>query len=76
MATAAADGARDTGDGFPEAPLRAPGKVSDLHRLGCLYPTRLSFSRTLVRRMMREGWRIRCRRFELDGRGVGSALLL
>ena len=44
-----------------------------LERLGALHATRLSFTRSLVRRMARQGWRIRCDRFDVDARGVGVA---
>ncbi len=46
----------------------------DLVRLGSLFATRVSFTRTLVRRMAREGWRISCPRFQVDARGVGQAV--
>ena len=43
----------------------------DIKRLGSLFQTRSSFMRVLVRRMMRDQWRIEARRFELDAKGLG-----
>jgi hypothetical protein len=37
--------------------MRPPQEVMRLARLGAFHPTRLSFVRTLVRRMGREAWR-------------------
>ena len=53
------------------ATLRPPGEVMRLARLGRFYPTRLSFARTLVRRMAREGWRIETADRDLDDDGYG-----
>ena len=46
----------------------------DLERLGSLHQSRLSFMRALVRRIMRERWRIDASRFELDADGHGTAI--
>ncbi|WZB62128.1 hypothetical protein WJ970_36020 [Achromobacter xylosoxidans] len=46
----------------------------DLERLGSLHQSRLSFMRGLVRRIMRERWRIDAARFELDADGHGTAI--
>ncbi len=46
----------------------------DLDRLGSLYPFRLSFMRTLVRRIMREEWQITATQFDLDSEGFGTAV--
>jgi len=54
--------------------LRSPAQVMALERLGVLHPTRLSFARTLVRRMSREGWRVARERLDVDAGGVGSAV--
>lgn len=45
-----------------------------LARVGSFHPTRISFTRTLVRRMAREGWRFERTLFDLDARGVGTAV--
>lgn len=42
--------------------------------LGALQPTVLSFTRSLVRRMVRERWRITRAEFNLDEHGAGKAL--
>jgi len=55
----------------PEAPLRPAATVMRLARLGSFHPTRLSFVRSLVRRMGREGWRFRQRHHDLDAEGFG-----
>ncbi len=39
-------------------PLRPINQVMDLERLGAIHQSRLSFMRTLVRRIMRERWQI------------------
>ncbi|UTW08572.1 hypothetical protein [Pseudomonas benzenivorans] len=54
--------------------LRPPHVVMDLERLGSLHQSRLSFMRCLVRKIMREGWRIEPRRFELDDQGYGTVI--
>jgi hypothetical protein len=55
----------------PEAPLRPAATVMRLARLGSFHPTRLSFVRSLVRRMGREGWVFRQRHHDLDASGFG-----
>ena len=53
--------------------LRPPGEVMRLSRLGRFHPTRLSFARTLIRRMAREGWRIETALRDLDEEGYGAS---
>jgi hypothetical protein len=54
------------------APLLRPADtVMRAKRLGSFHPTRLSFSRSLLRRIGRECWRFRRSQFELDARGYG-----
>jgi hypothetical protein len=55
----------------PEAPLRPAATVMRLARLGSFHPTRLSFVRSLVRRMGRERWSFRQRHHDLDAEGFG-----
>ena len=55
----------------PEAPLRPAATVMRLARLGSFHPTRLSFVRSLVRRMGRERWIFRQRCHDLDASGFG-----
>ena len=57
-----------------EIPLRSPDVVMKLERLGSLFPNRLSFARTLVRRMANENWSITKEKFDLDNRGIGTAI--
>tara|TARA_B110000444_G_scaffold82478_1_gene78000 strand:+ start:1089 stop:2819 length:1731 start_codon:yes stop_codon:yes gene_type:complete len=53
---------------------RSSKDVMKLDRLGALFPNRLSFSRTLVRRMRREKWTIKRNSFSLNEKGVGTAI--
>lgn len=55
-------------------PLRPSAVVMDLARLGTLYPYRLSFMRSLMRRMMSEQWQIQRTIFDLDDSGYGVAV--
>ena len=56
------------------AALRPPATVMRLARLGAFHPTRISFARSLVRRMAREGWSITRTGFALDADGIGTAI--
>ncbi|MDH4564122.1 hypothetical protein E8F06_24220 [Pseudomonas sp. BN411] len=63
--------------GLPEAaslPMRPASLVMDLERLGSLHQSRLSFMRSLVRRIMRERWQIDAQRFDLDAEGYGTVI--
>ncbi len=51
--------------------LRSPDTVMRAKRLGSFHPTRLSFSRSLLRRMGREAWRFRKTGCDLDDQGFG-----
>ena len=53
---------------------RSPDAVMRLARMGAFHATRLSFLRTLLRRVEREAWRFERTRFELDDAGVGRAV--
>lgn len=53
------------------APLRPPGTVMRFAQLGAFHATRLSFGRSLIRRMGRESWRFTRRQAALDDRGFG-----
>lgn len=55
-------------------PLRPPGQVMRLARMGAFHATRLSFLPTLLRRMAAERWRIAPSLLELDGDGYGRAV--
>lgn len=62
-------GPRTTG-----VPLRSPGQVMRLERLGSFHQCRLSFMRVLTRRMARENWRFSRGVFDIDGNGVGRSV--
>lgn len=55
-------------------PLRDPALVMRLKRLGSFHQCRLSFMRTLTRRMAGDGWTFSRPIFEIDDRGVGRAV--
>ncbi|MFZ1815818.1 MAG: hypothetical protein WBO55_07290 [Rhizobiaceae bacterium] len=63
-------------DPEPDTPvsLRAPQMVMRLDRMGSAFATRLSFMRVLLRRIKNEAWRFERRLFDIDARGVGTAL--
>ena len=58
----------------PAVALRPPETVMRLERLGSGFQTRLSFMRSLIRRMHREGWRVERTRFDLDDQGYGTVV--
>ena len=58
----------------PSTALRPPSQVMRLSRMGAAFPTRLSFMRSLIRRMAREGWRVTRTRFALDDEGFGKVV--
>ena len=70
MITPAAINAALKGDNA--LPLRPISQVMNLERLGAMHQSRLSFMRTLVRRIMRDRWQIEPSRFELDTQGYGT----
>lgn len=59
---------------IPARPVRPPATVMRLARVGSFHPTRISFTRTLVRRMARESWRFETVLFALDADGIGTAV--
>lgn len=59
----------------PAVPLRPADEVMRLSRMGASFPTRLSFMRSLLRRMHRENWWFEQRRFDLDAQGFGTVVL-
>jgi hypothetical protein len=54
--------------------LRPPEVVLRLDRMGSAHQTRLSFLRVLLRTAIRDGWRFSRPRFDIDARGVGTAV--
>ena len=63
-------------DNLSSIPLRQPSVVMKLSRLGAFHPTRLSFTRTLIRRMARENWCFEIGAKNLDLNGFGSITYL
>ncbi|MEL6452878.1 MAG: hypothetical protein AAFQ19_16620 [Pseudomonadota bacterium] len=55
-------------------PLRAPGEVLRLARMGAMMPTRLSFLRTLLRRLCAERARITRTHWQMSAEGHGHAV--
>ena len=45
-----------------------------LKRMGSRYPSRLSFSRSMLRTMLKEQWQISRIKFNLDHQGYGNAI--
>ena len=45
-----------------------------LKHMGSRYPSRLSFSRSMLRTMVKENWNIKKSRFDLDKNGFGTAI--
>ena len=69
------DGQRDTSCHYaPMISLRPPQTVMRLDRLGSFHATRLSFMRTLLRRLSGEGWQVDRTLWQIDPKGVGRAL--
>ncbi len=53
---------------------RRPAEVMGLARLGASHPTRLSFTRVLVRRLAAERWQVSCALWRIDDVGAGVAV--
>lgn len=53
---------------------RSPSQVMRLDRMGSAHPTRLSFLRGLLRRVVREGWHFDRPVWQIDDIGVGRAV--
>ena len=58
----------------PQMPLRPPGEVMRLKRMGSFFPTRLSFLRVLTRRLSEEGARVDRPVWRIDAEGFGRAV--
>ena len=54
--------------------MRSEAEVMNLSRLGALHATPISFMRSMLRKIMKEEWRIERRRFDLDDDGYGLAI--
>ncbi|WP_116475350.1 hypothetical protein [Zobellella maritima] len=55
-------------------PLRPPSLVMDPTRLGAMHQTRISFVRSILRKMTAERWRLSRPRWDLDEQGLGTAI--
>ena len=51
-----------------------PNSIMKLDRMGSRYPSRLSFSRSMLRTMVKEDWKITRSKFDLDKNGYGTAI--
>ena len=54
--------------------MRSPEKVMRLSRMGSSFQTRLSFMRSLTRRISKENWKFEKLRFEVDEKGYGPSV--
>lgn len=57
-----------------QIPLRPPEQVMRLERMGCRYQTRISFMRSLLRRLREENWHIEQTQANWDAEGYGTAV--
>ena len=57
-----------------DVPLRPPDQVMRLSRMGAFHPTRLSFVRSLIRRLSKELVNVVLMRWDMDSNGYGTAL--
>ncbi len=57
-----------------QVPLRPPGQVMRLARMGSMFPTRISFLRTLMRRLGAERAQVTCHRWQMCPEGFGHAV--
>jgi hypothetical protein len=54
--------------------MRPPEQVMRLDRMGSSHQTRLSFMRSLIRRMSNEKWQFECLRRDIDSEGFGVSV--
>ncbi|MGA1938787.1 DUF3726 domain-containing protein [Arcobacter sp. YIC-310] len=54
--------------------LRDPSVVMDLKRMGAMHQSRISFTRTLIRKMANENWKITNTKWDLCKDGYGTAI--
>ena len=59
---------------YRELKLRPSDQVMRLEQMGAAFPTRISFARSLLRRMHRESWTLDRPVFDLDKDGFGIAV--
>ena len=58
----------------PELNVREPSEVMKLERMGSFHPSRLSFARILIRKMIEQKTEIKCSRWKIDKEGFGNAV--
>ena len=58
----------------PELNVREPSEVMKLERMGSFHPSRLSFSRILIRKMIQQKTKINCSRWKINKDGFGNAV--
>ncbi|MEM6563509.1 MAG: hypothetical protein AAF665_03630 [Pseudomonadota bacterium] len=58
----------------PQVALRTPDQVMRLARMGSMFPTRLSFLRTLIRRLAAEEVQVQRAVWKIDAHGYGHAV--
>ena len=56
--------------------MRSPEKVMRLSRMGSSFQTRLSFMRSLTRKISREKWKFEKLLFDLDENGFGTSIFV
>ncbi len=61
---------------IPAVALRPPEQVMRLERMGSFFATRISFMRSLIRRMQRENWNVTRQVWTLADGGFGRAVYL
>ena len=49
-------------------------EIMTLEKMGSRYPSRLSFSRSMLRRLLFDNWKISKSKFDLDEKGYGTAI--
>ena len=54
--------------------VRENDNYMKLSRMGSRYPSRLSFSRSMLRRLINDNWEIRMSKFDLDKDGYGTVV--
>ena len=61
-------------EAFPTAKLRHPDEVMRLTRMGAMFPSRLSFLRSLTRRLISDGSNVSRGHWDMDADGYGTAV--
>ena len=54
--------------------VRENNSYMKLSRMGARYPSRLSFSRSMLRRLINDKWKIKKSRFDLDKNAYGTVV--